>query len=68
MPQGPPILEENVANLAPTWVPRWSQNGEKIDAKIDQKIDAFQDRIMLNFFLAILVLEHMPERNYMYNR
>ena len=36
--QGPPFLEENVANMAPTWVPRWSQNGEKIDAKIDQNL------------------------------
>ena len=35
--------------MAPTWLPRWSQNGEKIDAKIDQKIDAFQDRFLMRF-------------------
>ena len=50
LPQGPPILEENVANMAPTWVPRWSQNGEKIDAKIDQKFDASWDRFLMRFW------------------
>ena len=49
MPQPCPILSENVANMAPTWVPRWSQNGEKIDAKIDQKIDASWDRFLEGF-------------------
>ena len=42
-----------MANMAPTWVPRWSQNGEKIDAKIDQKFDASWDlffgRILVDF-------------------
>ena len=50
MPPRPPILEENVANMAPTWVLRWSQNGEKIDAKIDQKFDASWDRFLLGFW------------------
>ena len=50
MPQRPPILEENVANMAPTWVPRGSQNEEKIDAKIDQKFDASWDRFLGGFY------------------
>ena len=37
----PPVLSEKVVNMAPSWIPRWSQNGANIDAKIDQKIDAF---------------------------
>ena len=47
---GPPIFEENVANMAPTWVPRGSQNEEKIDAKIDQKFDASWDRFLGGFY------------------
>ena len=46
---GYPILEENVANMDPTWVSRWSQNGEKIDAKIDQKFNASWDRFLEGF-------------------
>ena len=34
------ILEENVANMAPSWVPRCSQNAEKVDAENDQKFAA----------------------------
>ena len=36
--------------MAPTWVPRWSQNGEKIDAKIDHKFDASWDRFLEGFW------------------
>ena len=32
---GPHILTEKVANMVPTWVPEWSQDGQQIDAKID---------------------------------
>ena len=39
-----------MANMAPTWLPRWSQNGEKFDAKIDQKIDASWDRFLEGFW------------------
>ena len=48
-PQPCTTLGENVANMAATWVPRWSQNGEKIDANIDQKIDASWDRFLAGF-------------------
>ena len=41
---------EKVANMAPTWVPKWSLNGEKIDAKIDQKFDASWDRFLERFW------------------
>ena len=48
-PQRTLIFSENVANMASTWVPRRSQNGEKIDAKIDQKFDASWDRFLRGF-------------------
>ena len=35
--------------MAPTWVPRWSQNEEKIDAKIDRKFDTSWDRFLGGF-------------------
>ncbi len=39
---GPPILNEIIANMAPSWLTISSQNGEKVDANIIQKM-------MLNF-------------------
>ena len=46
-PQKPP-------NMAPTWLPKRSQNGLKINAKIDQNFDNFRDRFLKDFngFLA----------------
>ena len=41
---------KKVANMAPTWVPRGSQNEEKIDAKIDQKFDASWNRFLGGFW------------------
>ena len=38
MPQPCPILEEKVANMAPSWFPNSIKNRLKIDAKIDQKL------------------------------
>ena len=29
------ILAENGANMVPTWVPKWSQDGQKIYPRID---------------------------------
>ena len=40
---------EIVANMAPSWLPKRSQNRQKIDAKIDQKIYTFQKRIFFDF-------------------
>ena len=40
---------EKVANMGPTWVPRWSPNGEKLDAKIDQKLGASWDWFLRGF-------------------
>ena len=45
-PQRRPILEENGANMVPTWAPRWSPNRTKIDAKINEKIDASWNRFL----------------------
>ena len=38
--RAPPPGAEKVVNMAPTWVPKWSQDGQKIDAKIDHLFDA----------------------------
>ena len=40
---------EQVANMAPTWVPKWNQNGPKIDPKIDQNFDGSRDRFLIEF-------------------
>ena len=45
-PQGPPILAENGANMAPTYLPKWSQDGQKIDPKIDHFFDASWNRFL----------------------
>ena len=41
----PPFLSEKVANIAPTWPPRWCQDG----SKIYQKMDASWDRFLKGF-------------------
>ena len=46
----PLIFSEKVAKMAPTWLPKWSQNGPKIDAKIDQNFDGFRDRFLEGFW------------------
>ena len=46
----PPILTENVANMAPTWLPRRSPKREKNDAKIDQDFDASWGRSWERFW------------------
>ena len=38
--------EENVANMAPSWLPKSSQHRLKIDAKINQKFDASWDQFL----------------------
>ena len=40
----PYMLIENEANMAPTWLPKWSQDGEQIDAKIYHFSDASWSR------------------------
>ena len=35
------FLTEQVANMAPTWVPKWSQNCLKIDPENHQHFDSF---------------------------
>ena len=49
MPQHTPILEEKVANMAPSWPPTSIKHRLKIDAKIDQKIDASWNRFLERF-------------------
>ena len=38
------------ANMVPTWLPKWSQNGSKIDLKIDQIFDASWNRFLKGFW------------------
>ena len=45
-----PHLVENVANIAPTWYPRWNQDGQKIDPKIDHFFDTSWDRSLKQFW------------------
>ena len=45
---------EKHPSMAPTWLPKRSQNGLKIDGKIDQNYDGFGDQFLKDFsgFLA----------------
>ena len=43
IPQHRFILTEKVANMVPTWIPKWSQDGQKIDIKMDDFLDASWD-------------------------
>jgi len=45
----PPMLAENGANIAPTWLPKWSQYGQKIDPQIEHFFDASWDRFLDGF-------------------
>ena len=44
---------EKVANMAPTWFPKWNQNGEKINPKIDQNFDASWDQFLIGFWWIV---------------
>ena len=46
----PPPGAEKVANMAPTWVPKWSQDGPKIDAKMHHFFDASWNRFLDGFW------------------
>ena len=43
------VIMEKPPNMAPTWLPKRSQNGLKIDGKIDQNYDGFGDRFLKDF-------------------
>ena len=38
-----------VANMAPTWLPKWSQDGPKIHQNLDNFLDASWDRFFDDF-------------------
>ena len=44
------LERKKVANMVPTWLPKRSQNREKIEAKIDQNFDASWGRIFEGFW------------------
>ena len=46
----PPLGAEKVANKAPTWAPKWSQDGPKIDAKMHHFFDASWNRFLGGFW------------------
>ena len=56
---------EKPPNMAPTWLPKRSQNGLKIDAKIDQNFDGFRDRFLKDFggFLAPKSIKSRPKND-----
>ena len=39
-----------VANMAPTWLPKWSQDGPKIHQNLDHFLDASWDGFLLMIF------------------
>ena len=41
--------EDKVANMAPTWPPKRSQDGEQIDQHFDHFLDASLDRFFMDF-------------------
>ena len=41
---------EKVANMGPTWFPRWSQNQWKMRSKINQIFNAFWNRFFMRFW------------------
>ena len=45
-----PFLKENVANIEPSWLPKWNRNQCKNDAKINPKNNAFQNRLLKRFW------------------
>ena len=38
-----------VANMAPTWLPKWSQDGSKIHQNLDHFLDASGDGFLNDF-------------------
>ena len=44
------LASKKMANMAPTWSPKRSQNREKIEAKIDQNLDGSWGRIFEGFW------------------
>ena len=44
------FLSEKVANKAPTWLPKWSQDGQKIDSKIDHVFDVSWNRFSMGLW------------------
>ena len=59
------VIMEKPPNMAPTWLPKRSQNGLKIDAKIDQNYDGFRDRFLKDFggFLAPTSIKSRPKND-----
>ena len=39
-----------VANMAPTWLPKWSHDGQKFDPKLDHFFDASWGRFLDEFW------------------
>ncbi len=52
--QAPPPGAEKVANMAPTWVPKWSQDGQKIDAQMHHFFDASWNRFLGGFWWILI--------------
>ena len=56
------FLIEKVANMVPTWLPKWSQDGQKIDPKIDHFLMLFKS------IFGWLMLDYVPKLSHVGNK
>ena len=55
------FLIEKVANMVPTWLPKWSQDGQKIDPKIDSFL------MLLKSIFGWIMLDYGPKLSHVGN-
>ena len=56
------FLIEKVANMVPTWLPKWSQDGQKIDPKIDHFL------MLLKSIFGWIMLDYGPKLSHVGNK
>ena len=56
------FLIEKVANMVPTWLPKWSQDGQKIDPKIDHFL------MLLKSIFGWIMLDYDPKLSHVGNK
>ena len=53
---------EKVANMVPTWLPKWNQHGQKIDPKIDYFL------MLLKLIFGWIMLDYVPKLRHVGNK
>ena len=53
---------EKVANMVPTWLPKWNQHGQKIDPKIDDFL------MLLKLIFGWIMLDYVPKLRHVGNK